>query len=132
MLQLALLAILSCHQWLLHSRLLHQANHLPHQLQVALPTSCHHDCRLTRRCPGCDAAASAARVFFLSSMAAALKAAAPGQLTFSGNEGYFGPGDAHVGYNPGAGVCCLHWRLHQTIALPALFGLVSMRHFGIR
>lgn len=58
------------------------------------------------RCPGCDPAAAAARDSFLSSMAAALKAAAPGQLTFSGTEGYFGPGDAHMSYNPGAGGCC--------------------------
>lgn len=58
---------------------------------------------LLRRCPGCDAAASAARDSFLSSMAAVLKAAAPGQLTFSGTEGYFGPADASVSYNPGAG-----------------------------
>jgi hypothetical protein len=41
-------------------------------------------------------------------MAAALKAAAPGQLTFSGTEGYFGPGDAHVGFNPGAGASRSH------------------------
>lgn len=47
-----------------------------------------------------------ARDNFLSVMTSHLKSAAPNQLTYSSTEGYFGPGDPNVNYNPGAGGQC--------------------------
>ncbi|KAF8063729.1 MAN4 [Scenedesmus sp. PABB004] len=63
------------------------------------------------RCPGCDARGIAARDAWLRRMVEALRAAAPGQLIFSGTEGYFAPGDPRAAYNPGAGGQCEgeHW-----------------------
>jgi hypothetical protein len=56
-------------------------HHLRYDVLLARPTcTAYLAGRLPRRCPGCDAAASAARHPFLSSMAATLKAAAPSQL----------------------------------------------------
>lgn len=47
------------------------------------------------RCPDCSVEDMAARNAFINSLAATLKSAAPNQLTFSGTEGFFAPGQRH-------------------------------------
>eukprot|EP00775_Hariotina_reticulata_P002089 gene2089-2407_t len=70
------------------------------------PTVLGWDVMNEPRCPGCSASGLAAKERFLSSLQQVVKTAAPGQLTFSGTEGFFSSGDANVAYNPGAGAAC--------------------------